>query len=79
MTPGDLNISYGVYEDNGTEWEYGFIGSDGFWQVGGDLHCLTCHPWSGEGDEFPTWPDMHTRFFRTWLDVPADWPREGGE
>jgi DNA-binding beta-propeller fold protein YncE len=71
MTARDLDISFGVYNDGENDLEYGYIGSDAFHQLGGDLHCLTCHPFSGAGRDPPI-TGLHTRFYRAPLDISVD-------
>lgn len=70
MTARDLDITYGVYDDGVNSWQYGYIGSNDFFMVGGDLNCLTCHPWSGPGADPPAPGGAGTRFYRVWLDLP---------
>jgi hypothetical protein len=72
MTPGDLDIRYGVYDDGVTEWEYGYIGNEGFHMPGGDLHCRTCHPQSGAGEDTPPHGPFSTRYYRLWLDLISE-------
>jgi len=79
MVPADLNIKYGLYDDGQTEWEYAYIGSDGFYEPGGDLNCRTCHPDSGAGFDPPFHGFGGTRFYRTWLDLGSDTPTERTE
>ncbi|UCE60661.1 MAG: 6-bladed beta-propeller [Phycisphaerales bacterium] len=75
MTMGDLDITYGVYNDGVTEWPYAYIGSDGYFMRGGDLFCKACHADSGAGEDPPRF-SYHTRFYREPLDL---WPEECGE
>ncbi len=71
MTAADLEIRHRVYDDGTTLYEYGYIGSDAFFEPGGDLHCFTCHPYSGAGANPPDIYDpLQTRFYREWLDLP---------
>lgn len=79
MTMADLDISAGVYNDGETDYDYGYIGSSdffGFFGLGGDLDCQTCHPWFGAGADPPPDPltdDQHTRYYRERLDLrPAE-------
>jgi hypothetical protein len=74
MTMGDLDISAGVYNDGETDHDYGYIGSDdfsgGYFGLGGDLDCQTCHPWFGAGRDPPLDDyDDHTRYYRERLDL----------
>ena len=75
MTSRDLDITYGVYNDGETDWEYGYIGSDAYAYYedeGGDLHCHTCHPQAfGEENDPPL--SSVSRYYREWLDL---WPKE---
>jgi hypothetical protein len=70
MTMADLAITFDVYNDGEMDHEYGYIGSDDFYNPGGDLYCgYTCHPLSGPGGDPPNNPYEHTRYYRQWLDL----------
>jgi DNA-binding beta-propeller fold protein YncE len=62
MCMADLAISFGVDTQDGTDYDYGYIGSGAFMQRGGDLHCMsTCHTF-GQG----------TRYYREVLPLHQD-------
>jgi hypothetical protein len=67
-TMADLAISFGLYNDDAVDREYGYIGSGNYREPGGDLHCQSCHVWFGPGNDPPI-TGLHTRYYREWLDV----------
>jgi hypothetical protein len=84
-TMADLAIGHGVYNDGTTDREYRYIGSGEWMQVGGDLHCRTCHPWFGPGNDPPN-TGTHTRYYREPLNLHdaeclmchTEWTRSSG-
>ncbi len=68
----DLAITFGVYNDGTTDYDYGYIGSDEFTRAGGDLHCNTCHSNVGPGDDPTDQGPLHTRYYREVLDLWRD-------
>jgi hypothetical protein len=72
-TRADLNLTFDVYNDGTTDYQYGYIGSSEYWSPGGDLFCWPCHQWHGPGLDPPDHLDYNhpqTRYYRVPLDLP---------